>query len=343
MSNNEQKKTSQIELVDVPCPRCGGKESVTVVNGKDRLYGVPGDYFAAECRGCGLWFQNPRPPLDRLSDLYPEEYSPHVRPEPVVLRRGAAEYLRCHMGYAGIKPDPGSGFQLASLPIFTFIRKWLMGVALTPQYVSGGKLLEIGCASGARLLYLRRLGWERLYGIELMPAAAAQAREAGFEVVSGQIEEKLSSYPDGFFDVVVTSMVLEHLVNPFSVVDEVAKKIKPGGEFLFSTVIRDSLDFKLFGDYWPNFDFPRHMVYFSMSDILGMLKEHFEVLDCFYQTATADFSRPASWRLAEGKGGLVDRITLVLASSRLGSAIVFFLAKAGLTCRVSFRCRRKPV
>jgi len=308
---------------------------------KDRLYGVPGEYYAAECSGCGLWFQNPRPPLDRLSDLYPEDYSPHVKPEPVVLRRGAAAYLRRHMGYAELKSDVGAGSRWASLSIFSPVRKWLAGVALTPHYVPGGKLLEIGCASGARLLYLRRLGWESLYGIELMPAAAAQAREAGFAVLSGQIEQNLPAYPDGFFDVVVTSMVLEHLVDPFSVVREAAKKLKPGGEFLFSTVIRGSLDFKLFGNYWSNFDFPRHMVYFSMADILSMLKDQFEAPECFYQSAPADFSRPASWRLAEGAGGVFDRITLMLASSRLGNVIVFFMAKLGLTCRVSFRCRRK--
>lgn len=341
MSNDEQKKKSQIELVDVPCPRCGGKESVTVVNGKDRLYGVPGDYFAAECRGCGLWFQNPRPPLDRLSDLYPAEYMPHVKPEPVVLRRGAAGYLSRHMGYVGLMPDAGAGSRLAALPVFSPLRKWLAGAALTPHYVPGGKLLEIGCASGARLLYLRRLGWERLHGIELMPEAAARAREAGFEVACGQIERTLSSYPDASFDVVISSMVLEHLADPFSVVDEVAKKLKPGGEFLFSTIVRGSLDYRLFGDYWGGFDFPRHMVHFSMPDALGMLKERFDRPEWFYQGAPADFSRPSSWRLAEGKGGLFDRAALKLASSRAGGALGLLLAKLGLTCRVSFRCRRK--
>ncbi len=312
-----------------------------VVRAKDRLYGVPGEYYAAECSGCGLWFQNPRPPLDRLSDLYPEDYSPHVKPEPVVLRRGAAAYLRRHMGYAELKPDAGAGSRWASLPIFSPVRKWLAGVALTPHYVPGGKLLEIGCASGARLLYLRRLGWESLYGIELMPAAAAQAREAGFEVVCGQLEQNLPAYPDGFFDVVVTSMVIEHLADPFTVVREAAKKLKPGGELLFSTVIHDSFDCKLFGEYWPNFDFPRHMVYFSMADLTTMLKDQFEAPEWFYQSAPVDFSRPASWRLAEGRGGVFDRLTLMLMSSRLGNLIGFLLAKAGLTSRVSFRCRRK--
>lgn len=341
MSSSGTIKSAPVGLADVPCPRCGGGESVTVARGKDRLYGVPGEYFAAECRGCGLWFQNPRPPLDRLSDLYPGDYTPHSRPAPVSINSGAAGYLNRHMGYSGLKPDAGTGFQLASLPIFSPVREWLSGVNLTPHFVPGGKVLDIGCASGAFLLYLRRLGWENLHGIELMPAAAEQARKAGFEVVSGEIERNLSSYPDAYFDVIVSSMVFEHLVDPFAVVGEVAEKLKPGGEFLFSLPIRGSLDHKLFGEYWGGFDFPRHLVHFSLADVLGMLRERFEEPEYFHQSAPQDFTRSASWRLAEGKGGLLDQAALKLAASRAGYAIGFVLAKLGLTCRVSFRCRRK--
>jgi SAM-dependent methyltransferase len=341
MSSAATAERPPVTLVSVPCPRCGGTKSVQVARGKDRLCGIPGEYYAAECCGCGLWFQNPRPPLDRLGDLYPQDYLPHASPQPAALRRGAAEYLRRHLGYAEIKPDAEAGFQWTALPVFSPVRRWLTGVNLTPRYVPGGKLLEIGCASGARLLYLRRLGWEKLYGIELMPAAAAQARESGFEVVSGQIEKNLSAYPDGFFDAVVSSMVFEHLADPFAVVAEIAKKLKPGGELLFSTIVRNSLDHKLFGDYWGGFDFPRHMVHFSLADITGMLKDRFEEPEWFYQSAPADFSRPAAWRLGEGTGGVLDRAAVRLAASRPGEVTGFFLAKLGLTCRVSFRCRRK--
>jgi len=341
MSDNGIIKSSPLELVEVPCPRCGGRESFTVARGKDRLYGIPGEYFAAECRACGLWFQNPRPPLNRLSELYPCEYPAHLTPQAGVLRRGAAEYLRRHMGYTGLEPDPENGLHLGSLPVFSPVRKWLLGVNLTPHFIPGGKVLDIGCASGTFLLYLRRLGWEKLYGIELVPAAAAQAREAGLNVVSGQIEQGISSYQDGFFDVIISSMVFEHLVDPFAVVREVAKKLKPGGEFLFSLPLHDSLDAKLFGEFWGGFDFPRHLVHFSMADVRAMLREQFEDIESFHQSAPADFTRPASWRLAEGKGGLIDNIVLKLASSRAGYAIGFVLAKLGLTCRVSFRCRRK--
>lgn len=341
MSTKETERPSHIELVNVPCPRCGGKESVTIARGKDRLYGVSGEYFAAECRGCGLWFQNPRPPLDRLSDLYPGEYPAHLRPTPPAVNQGTAEYLRRHMGYIGLQPDSETGFRWTSLPFFFPMRKWLLGVNLTPHFVPGGKVLDIGCASGTFLLYLRRLGWEKLHGIELMPAAAEQARKAGLEVVSGEIEQNLSSYPDSAFDVIISSMVFEHLVDPFAVVREVAKKLKPGGQFLFSLPLHDSLDYKMFGDYWGGFDFPRHLVHFSMADVLGMLKENFEEPEYFHQSAPQDFTRPASWRLAENNAGLLDRAALMLASSRAGYALGFVLAKLGLTCRVSFRCRRK--
>jgi SAM-dependent methyltransferase len=216
-----------------------------------------------------------------------------------------------------------------------------MGVNLIPAYVAQGKLLEIGCASGGRLLSLRRLGWQHLLGIELGPAAAERARAEGISVVTGQVEDKLCQYPDGEFDVIISSMVLEHLYNPFQVVEIVAQKLKPGGQFIFSTVIRDGLDAKIFRDYWSGFDFPRHMIYFQKCDLYDMLKGQFEKIETFHQNAPIDFVRSAVSRKIEGKGTITNDLILRVARSRLATSIGLLLAWFGLTCRISVRCRTK--
>lgn len=332
-----------IALERVACPRCGHENSRIMVKGRDRLYKIPGEYQAVECARCHLWFQNPRPIIDNLTSLYPQNYLPHQKPTAQPLKPGAVRYLRNRFGYSrlvsGAKTLNDSGWlQILSLGI---LQRWRAGVDLIPTFVADGKLLEIGCGNGSRLLSLRQLGWQHLHGIELVPGAAEMARAEGFSVLDGQVEDILDNYPDAEFDVIVSSMVLEHLVNPFNVVHMIANKLKPGGQFLFSTVVRNGLDAKMFRGYWSGFDFPRHMVYFQKSDLYEMLKEHFEAIEIFHQNAPIDFVRPPVSRKQEGKGSFTDNLIIVVANSVFARYIGLLLAWTGLTSRVSFYCIRK--
>jgi SAM-dependent methyltransferase len=197
-------------------------------------------------------------------------------------------------------------------------------------------VLEIGCGNGDTLRRLRDLGWKDLHGIELSDSAARIARPDGFTIKVGTIENALESYPDASFDVILGAMVLEHLVNPFAVVHQVARKLKPGGEFLFSTVIRDSLDGRIFGPYGVCFDFPRHMVFFRKRDLNEMLRADFERVQSWHQSTPIDFYRPAALR-----AGRFDEQFQSFFKSRAGRDVVQVLARLRLMGRVSYRCRRK--
>lgn len=213
------------------------------------------------------------------------------------------------------------------------------GIDLVPFFVPEGRLLEIGCATGARLQEYRESGWTHLHGIELTEQAATQARQRGFSVSCEQVETALNRFPNAYFDVIVSSMVLEHLYDPFTVVLTIAQKLKPGGEFLFSTITRDSLDARMFGKYWSGYDFPRHMVYLRKKDIREMVSNDFDNVEWFHQNAPIDFLRPPTWRRSENKAS--DRFISRLAEKPVGGYIGELLARMGQTCRVSFRCRRR--
>ena len=172
------------------CPKCGCAESHVVYQGEDHLYHTPGNSCASECLQCGLWFQNPRPTSDRLVDLYPSSYGPHASSPPSAVATAAtrpnlrvrhAGYLARRLGYTHL-----SGKESLAKRLFSVLserkRNWKHGVALTPHFVPGGQVLEIGCASGGQLERLRQLGWQHLSGIELVPAAADEARAKGFKV-----------------------------------------------------------------------------------------------------------------------------------------------------------------
>src|SRR5437867_2966397 len=119
-------------LVPVPCPRCRSSLSSIVVEGRDYLYGITGDFYASECQGCGLWYQNPRPSDDALVTLYPSHYTPHRSSDgnsPSVTA-GRASYLKRKLGYQHLTDDrPRSGARRA-LGVLDSLRRWSTGVDL---------------------------------------------------------------------------------------------------------------------------------------------------------------------------------------------------------------------
>jgi SAM-dependent methyltransferase len=330
-----------INLETVDCPRCNSDKSVIVSKGIDFNYAVPGEFFVSECKNCKLWFQNPRPQAEHVADLYPTDYSPHSKYTAETNIPGfKKKYLREKLGYMHLQNDPADSFDWRSLSIFNPLKDYFFRANLTPDFVPEGKLLEIGCASGARLVKLRKLGWKHVFGIELVAEAVEKARAEGLQVECGLIEDKINHYPDHYFDVIITSMVLEHFFNPFEVIERITKKIKPGGQLLFSTVVRDSIDGKLYGQHWAGFDFPRHMVYFKKKDVLDALRKDYANVRCYHQNAPIDFKRSSAWRISTGRGTILDKIMIKIAESAYFRLVGFSIAWLNLTTRISIHCTK---
>lgn len=198
---------------------------------------------------------------------------------------------------------------------------------------------RLDAAAASAFCRLQSLGWRHCHGMELVPSAAARARAAGFPVECGTVEERLSRFPSASFDVVIASMVLEHWHHPFRVVDDIAARLRPGGEFLFSTISRASVDARLYGRHWGGFDLPRHMVYFRLDHIPDLLRSHFDCVERYHQSTPIDFVRSSSWR--GEAANLIDRLAVTSAGSLAGRWACALLAQLGLTSRVSVRCRRR--
>jgi len=340
----------RIRLERVACPRCDSTKSSPVYTAQDYLYRLPGTFYAERCDECGLWFQNPRPVEADVPLLYPDTYAPHAETpfkSSAPLRRVSwlksgwrgwnNGYLTRRLGYKHRGTDDlAARFGAAIGGRVSRSARWRAGCDLVPRFVPAGHLLELGCGNGESLKRYRDLGWQNLHGVELSESAARIARRAGVNVKTATIESALESYPDASFDAIVAVMVLEHLVNPFAVVAQIARKLKPGGEFLFSTVIRDSIDGRIFGKYGVCFDFPRHMVFFRKRDLNEMLQADFDRVDSWHQSTPIDFHRPASLRNARH-----DRRLANFFQTRAGAQAVSLLARLKLMGRVSYRCRRK--
>lgn len=104
---------------------------------------------------------------------------------------------------------------------------------LTPFLeVEGANVLDVGCGAGGLAHALRERGAKRVVGIEATDLAAEASRICD-QVYHGTVESVLPRL-DGYFDFVVAADVLEHLVDPWSVVRELRQHVKTGGTLLVS-------------------------------------------------------------------------------------------------------------
>src|SRR5262245_49584708 len=133
----------------------------------------------------------------------------------------------------------------------------------------GGRLLEVGCATGGFLRGAREtFGAE---GVELNADAAARARQAGLTVHDGRIEDLEPSQP---YDVVVAIQLIEHLPDPGVLLDEARRVLRPGGALYLATPAIDSASFAYLGADHTHVASFGHVVLFSKEGLEQLATEH---------------------------------------------------------------------
>jgi 2-polyprenyl-3-methyl-5-hydroxy-6-metoxy-1,4-benzoquinol methylase len=100
---------------------------------------------------------------------------------------------------------------------------------------SYSNLLDVGCASGYLLGHLCALG-RTVVGVEPNSGAAVVARGRGYKVCEVSVEEAIVRlYAEGYrFDCIVFGDVLEHLVDPWTVLHDACRLLDPAGVVLIS-------------------------------------------------------------------------------------------------------------
>ena len=128
------------------------------------------------------------------------------------------------------KPGAERYYQLSRTDVVNFLEPYLKKTHRKPKAV-----LEIGCSGGGTgTLIKERLGVEYYAGLELMPDAVREAKTKLDWAAQGNIEEmiaqnRLGELPDRKFDMILFLDVLEHLYNPWQVLESTSKLLNPGG------------------------------------------------------------------------------------------------------------------
>ncbi len=239
---------NNIELESKPCPLgCRGEDEI-ILKGRDRLHGLPGEFLVVRCSTCGLIRTNPRPTPKTIGLYYPDTYGPYQG------TKITADRLHCN-------PRPLSKRIVHQVFQFNTNR-------LPPA--KPGRMLEIGCASGAFMHRMAAEGW-KVEGIEFSPQAAENARALGYHVHAGSLEE--APEPQQLYDLVVGWMVLEHLHDPVLALRKLAKWVHPGGWLAISTPNAAALEFSLFKDCWYSLHLPNHLYHYTPKTLQKVLEQ----------------------------------------------------------------------
>jgi SAM-dependent methyltransferase len=154
-----------------------------------------------------------------------------------------------------------------SLPEFITARLDEIVVGFAP-YRQSNRLLEVGFGAGSVMEAAARGGWE-VSGVEVSRSAVEHARGRGFEVFNGELAN--ANYPEGHFDVVVASEILEHIPEPQKLISEVYRVLRPGGLLWATTPNSRSVSSRVLGAKWSAIGPPEHLHLFSRQGMKRML------------------------------------------------------------------------
>ncbi len=229
------------------CNVCHQSESELVYTLTDYLLERPNvQSNLVRCLSCGLIYQNPRPTLEEMGQHYPDEYD--------VYQETPIESVRSWL----LRKELEYGL-------------WKHGKYITNRK-KNGRLLDIGCATGIFLNWMKNKEKWETYGIEINPNAAEIARERyKLNVKSGTLDQ--AAFSDGFFDAVTLWDVLEHVHDPRGQLSEIHRILKKDGLLVCRVPNYGSLDSRLFGAYWAGLDAPRHLYVFTISVLEKLLRD----------------------------------------------------------------------
>ena len=138
------------------------------------------------------------------------------------------------------------------------------------SYRCHNRLLDIGSGAGTLLQAARKNGWDA-QGLDVSAGAVNHVRNLGFEVFEGELQD--ASLPSQHFDVVTAAELLEHLIDPQPLLQEVARILRPGGLFWTTTPHARGLSGRMLGLKWRCVWPPEHLQLFSIRGLTKLLRD----------------------------------------------------------------------
>ncbi|MBN2413509.1 class I SAM-dependent methyltransferase [candidate division KSB1 bacterium] len=196
------------------------------------------EYDLVKCTNCSVIYFNPLPTIDHLKRFYSASYY---------------NFNRWH--------DEAKGIIYAKK--LTKLKK-------------SGRFLDVGCATGFFINAIKNNSSWNVHGVDFSRDAVEFAqKQLNLDVKRGNLQDV--SFPDQYFDYIHINNVLEHVLDPLSLLKECKRIIKSGGYF-FLSVPNGLNDSKVLIDFYKSEYIPArsvngHIFFFPAKTLLNLFAE----------------------------------------------------------------------
>ncbi len=146
------------------------------------------------------------------------------------------------------------------------------------QHCAAGRVLDVGCSSGAFLYQLRKRfpGQYDILGTDASGPALDYAEKQGIPIVRGDFFSE--DFAGQKFDAVTFWAVLEHVVNPAAFLDHASTVLHERGLCIVLVPNLNSLATRLLGARY-RYIYPQHLNYFSRRTLAALVRKQFEIVE----------------------------------------------------------------
>jgi SAM-dependent methyltransferase len=194
------------------------------------------------CNSCGSEYVNPRPSLEQLKAMYPNDYYAYDQ-------------------------------EMGALWKFLYDRRCRAEARrlldLTPKRPI--RLFDVGAGDCRHFRAIGSVGNFEFSGVEMNGDMARAACERGYDIEAATFEEYDSTQRTGSVDILTMNHLIEHVINPEEMLKKAYSLLADDGVFYGRTPKLHSLGNALFGRYWGGYHFPRHLHLFSEKSLQDML------------------------------------------------------------------------
>lgn len=239
--------------MSIICPFCSSNHTIFKWETADLKEQVWNIYC---CQSCHFYFINPFPTLQQQEEAYAQDYY-------------------------------GEGDKKFSFPLVENVLDYFRSSRARELKKQLNKnqdaaILDIGCGNGRFLFYLYKMGFKKLYGIELPGKSAERAAKLpSLSIIIDEIENV--QFGAETYNAITLFHVLEHMKNPIQLLQNIKFWLKEEGIFIVSFPNIASNQAQKYKGRWLHLDPPRHLNFITPDDFIAHMEQlDFELIKSHY-------------------------------------------------------------